>query len=650
MKIITVFSLLSFSISLNAQKSPAKFGDIPMEDMKMKIYSKDSSATAVVLFDYGISYLVSYRSGARAVFERHRRVKVLNKQGFEKADILIPLNRRVAEIGRGNSTENLTSLKAVTYNLENGKIVETPLQKDGLFKESFNKYYILRKFSMPNVKEGSIIEYTYKKESDFVASLPNWEFQDNIPVRWSEFWAMIPEFFVFEKYMQGYLLNSYQVEPMDYRGYPVNAHHWISKDLPAFKKEPYMRAANNYISKINFALSAAHFPGQSLIIMGSWEKLKEDLLQSQLFGGAIYGSTFLKDKVDEITSGITDPTQKINAIAQYIKDNIEWDGSDDFLTDDLQKIMEKRRGSSGDINALLGAMLNNAGLEVDMLLLSTKDHGFIRETYPMTKQFNYSICAVKLDGRHILLDCTEKYLGLDLIPTRCLNNKGYLISKKNFGWLDLETKAKAKSALSIEMHLDQETQLKGKLSVTHSGYSAFDLRKNYHKDGEEEYLKSFSMKNNCQIEKSEFKYLPALDKPVTEAYELVIDQAGSKAGDVIYINPILENYRLDNNPFKSEERIYPLDFESKIDQTYFAKISVPDGYIIEEVPKNKLMVLPGNAGKYVYSVAQINNTLNVTTNFQINQTLFSQEQYLDLREFYNQVVAKQAEQIVLKKK
>ncbi len=60
-----------------------------MEDMKMMVYPKDSSAEAVVLVDYGES-TISYmeRKGFQITFERLRRLKILTKEGLEWADLV----------------------------------------------------------------------------------------------------------------------------------------------------------------------------------------------------------------------------------------------------------------------------------------------------------------------------------------------------------------------------------------------------------------------------------------------------------------------------------------------------------------------------------------------------------------------------------
>ncbi len=105
----------------------------------------------------------------------------------------------------GSQDETISGLKAVTYNLENGKIVETKAKSDGFFNEKFSDNLTLVKVALPNVKVGSVVEITYKINSDFLMNFWDWEFQETIPVVWSEYRASIPEYFNYDKYMQGYI-------------------------------------------------------------------------------------------------------------------------------------------------------------------------------------------------------------------------------------------------------------------------------------------------------------------------------------------------------------------------------------------------------------------------------------------------------------
>src|SRR5690606_22213269 len=268
MKRLFTIAFVSITLISFCQKPPLKFGDVSDKEVSLTIYPTDSSAAAVVLYDYGTSAITYNQSDDwfKLGFERITRIKILTKDGYEYADFEVPLYHS------SSAKEKLTGLKVVTYNLENGKIVETKMKSDGVFEEKYDQNIDLIKFTAPNVKEGSVIEVAYKITSDFLHYFRDWEFQSTIPVVWSEYRASIPEYFNYEKFMQGYITlfvnetkdvtksilitskersggritqTSFQTDKIDYR---ENNHRWATKDVPAFRSEPYMTSSHDYIS------------------------------------------------------------------------------------------------------------------------------------------------------------------------------------------------------------------------------------------------------------------------------------------------------------------------------------------------------------------------------------------------------------------
>ncbi len=635
--------LISVSIVCYGQKDPVKFGDIPMEDLQMVRYDQDTSAVAVILADFGEARFSPYQG--KILFERHTRIKILKPEGTSWADVGVNLYHN------GGSTESISGLKAVTYNLENGKIVETKMDGDAVFLEKFNKNINTKKFSLPNVKVGSVIEYTYKHNSDFIFNFPNWQFQYKIPSRYTEFRASIPNFFIMERLMQGYLAPEYDTKDIPMGSYEDKRHRWVIQNVPAFKPEPYMTSEHDYVSKINFALAYINFPGQpSQEIMGSWQKLVGVLMGSEAFGKAITGNNFLKKKVEELTAGVTEPEKKIQIIYDYVKNTLKWNNISDIDAYNLKDVFEKGIGSSGDINIALASMLDKAGFTVDPIVLSTREHGFIRVQAPMESQLNYVVCSVKLYGKRILLDATEKFLPLNVLPERCLNGQGILIlsETKTFEWMNLEAMTKSKTVTNSDLTLTATGELRGKISFTRDGYDAHRSRKRY-AEGEEEYLKNLINGRSWEIEKSQFQTMAEVNSPVKEVHELTINDHATVSGDVIYLNPLM-GLSLSDNPFKIDSRLYPVDFGSPFERVVLTKITLPEGYTVDEVPQNKIIALPNGHGKFIYSVTVLGNTVNCTSSLSVNKALFIQAEYPLLREFYTQFIAKQSEQIVLKKK
>ncbi len=324
------------------------------------------------------------------------------------------------------------------------------------------------------------------------------------------------------------------------------------------------------------------------------------------------------------------------AIYNYVKQNVEWNGYEEIYPDNLKDVVEIKKGSSADINMLLAAMLDKADIAVDAVLISTRDHGFIRQNYPMRQQFNDVICQVRLADKTMLLDATDRYLPMGTLPKRCLNGEGLVISKTHHGWVKLESKAKAKTVVSADMVLAANGELKGKLSVSYDGYDAQQMREGYGSKGEKDFIKTFLGDKSWQVDKSEFQNLKEVELPAKQLHELVINEHITVSGEVLYINPFVM-HQVKENIFTRETREYPVDFGTAVERTYMAKIALPEGYGVDELPKSRIIVLPGNAAKFSYNVTQTGNTITTVSMLQVNKSMFLQTEYPDLREFYNQL-------------
>ena len=203
-KLLLTTSIALFIINCQAQdKTPVKFGKISAEDFKTSVYSIDSNAAAVVIADIGTSSITGNSKGWFSIEFRHfKRIHILKKGAYDLADVEIPLYTD------GRNEEQLHNLKAYTYNIENGKVVEVKLDsKSGVFQDKLSKNHLVKKFTFPAIKEGSIIEYEYTVQSDFIFNLQPWEFQGAYPRLWSEYNVSIPEFLYYVFLSQGLQYN-----------------------------------------------------------------------------------------------------------------------------------------------------------------------------------------------------------------------------------------------------------------------------------------------------------------------------------------------------------------------------------------------------------------------------------------------------------
>ncbi len=682
---ITIILFVGFIVSQTmAQKPPMKFEKIDKANLEMKTYEKDTSAAAVILCDYAKSYFnYTEQEGFQVIFEHHRRIKILKKNGYDWANVAIKFYRS----GSGGR-ESIGAIKANTYNLVKGKMVKNKLSKKDQFTEEINKYWSALKFTMPNVKEGSIIEYKYSIKSDFIFNYRDWQFQYSIPVMWSEYSASIPEFFQYNKTLKGYeplaitdqtSINkkfSYTIASKNKTGLLkygessrtgssqssfevlTDIHKWVAKEMPAFKEEAYMTTSENYLTKIEFELASTKFPNSiRKDYTNSWESINKQLLESESFGHQISdetfaaGSGFVKDEIERLKNDYIDPMERMRATFEYVKKNMKWDGYyGKYVNTSLRKAHKDKSGNVGDINLLLTMILNKVGLEVEPVILSTRQNGRIHPAHPVLTQFNYVVAQVKIDGESYLLDATDPLNPVGMLPYRCLNGKGRSVCASNSDWIELYANKPKKAMSMYELDISEEGVITGKTQTSRSNYAAYDFRKTVDgADSQDELIEDIE-KNNIGLKINEYKFenLADIYQPTKEEYQVTISDQAEAFGDMIYFNPLIYD-QMKNNPFKLEERKFPVDYGYAIHETNIYTYMIPEGYVVEEKPQNLSLALPENAAKFVYNVSETGNIIQVMCTFNINKTLFLPDEYQYLKDFYSQAIAKQAEQIILKK-
>lgn len=657
----------AFSI---AQNPAIKFGKVTEEELLMKICPMDTSAGAMVLADYGSSYFNydQVKERFQVKFERHIRIKIFKKSGYDVADDVIPYYRE------NSLKEEISSLKGFTYNMEKGKIVKTKLEKEGIFDEVVNDNWTLKKITLPNIKEGSVIEYTYTVNSSFLYNLREWEFQRDIPVQWSEYAVKIPEFFDYKVVSQGYepFLVNEKKQGRDYitftskernEGGPTTFsndkidfmttdYKWATSNVPAISEEPYMTTIDDYVTKIEFELASIQYPRSiRKDYSRNWESITEELLTHEKFGKQLDKGGFLKNEIIKIVASANTSEEKASAVYNYVKSNIKWNGSNRmFTSQNLKKTFEEKSGNSADINLLLILMLREAGLDAEPLILSTRDHGRANMHWPTITKFNYVIAHVVLDDKTtFVLDATDPFLPSNILPYKCLNGEGKVISKKRMNTVKVGGKEKQSQFYVANYDVDALGVLKGTIQYSRGSLLASDGRKMIFNKGKDKYIEDFIATNDdWEIEDFQIQNLEAVNEILKEEYKFNSKEFSGNDNSILYFNPLLIAATTEN-PFKLDSRKFPVDFACPMDETIIVKVKLPEGYKIDEKPESLILTLPDNTAKFTFSVTDDAGSLQITSRLSITSRFFVQENYLQLREFFNHVVAKHTQQVVLKK-
>lgn len=647
-------------------KSPVRFGKIAPADFDFSNRKFDSGANAVVIADIGSSEFVGNTKGWFSLeFKHYKRIKILNKNGFDAANIEIPLY--VA----GTNEEKLEGLKAITYNLENGKVVETRLEDKSIFTDNMSKHWKQKKFTFPALKEGSIIEFSYTQTSDFLFNLQPWQFQGEYPCLWSEYQVGMPDFFQYVTLSQGFVpydLNTSSSRNVSFHiTFPggserdekgsfddnVVDHRWVMKNVPPLKEERFTTTLNNYVAKIEFQLARYSFPNSMTENkMSNWPKVSEELMKSDDFGADLNRSNgWLDEEMKGITKGASNNLEKARKIYAYVRDNFTCTNHFAvYATVPIKTVFKNKNGNVAELNLLLTAMLNHEKIPADPIILSTRAHGFTHEVYPLLSRFNYVVCQARIDSSTWYLDASEPWLGFGHLPERCYNGHSRVIGKDNATpvYFDADSVMEI-SRTTVFITNEPKGNLSGTFQTIPGYFESCKIREKVKDKGEKEYFKTLqtAYPGETIFSNTEIDSLKIPEQPVGISYNFAMKIDSGE--DLFYFNPLLaEGYK--ENPFKAAERRYPVEMSNAFDDTYVFNMEIPDGYTVDEIPKSAKVLFNEDEGFFEYLIAKDDNNIQLRSRIKLNKATYKQEDYATLRDFFAFVVKKQSEQIVLKKK
>ncbi len=606
------FSLIAFYFLIIpvlsfASKPPFKFGKVKMAELEMTSWKGDTTVPAVILYDYG------YFNGSKYTFTRTTRIKILKKEGLKYGNKKILNNYK-------------STIRARVYNLEQGKVVEEKLKNKDIYREELSEHGpFLMNFALPNVKVGSVIDIEYSHF--WIPS--SWYFQQEIPVQWSELIMEPSSFIELRKKLYGF-------ELLD-----INDNiRWVAKDVPAFKPEPYINSFENYISKAEFDIIKIHAPGYIESFTTSWEDFSDFILDRDYLSDELSANSFLRKIAEEIESSNQTDIEKLEAAYNTAK-QVKWNGWHSYriYSRELKFPWNDEIGNSAEVNMILFKLLEKLKIDCKPVVLSTRDNGMISHSFPSFNRINHVIVYANVDGQTYLMDATEKYSPYNLLPEKCLNYQARTVDRNNSMWINTEPQQKFKELSYYNLTLTEKNTLDGQISYLFEDYAALDFRKNYASfNSEDSFIDDFiSSRPGLSLSDVHIKNVDELTQPIEFVCEVKIKDNIDVLGNELFIYPLFYE-RITENPFKLQDRKYPVDFAYKTDRSVIVNLTLPDNMVFEELPEPAIVQLPDNGGYFSFEYQVFGNKLNIIYKQQINKVVFGQEQYPYLKEFWNQIV------------
>jgi len=635
---------------ITGQDYVKNFGKFNVDEVKMTSYHLDKDAEAVVLYDLGNAYFLRDDvSGFEIVFERRTKIKILSKAGLDYANVVIPFYYDDEKM------EKVYEIEGYTYNIENGMAKISKFDEKNVFQEKVSEHWLEKKFAMPDIKEGSVLEYRYKIISPFIVNFRDWEFQYRIPAVYSEYTVRMIPFYDYTYILQGASKFDYFLNKVDdnlkqrFQGMEYNDNNFTfgMKDVAAFRDESFISSISDYIMKLDFQLSAIHrADGSNEEYMTTWPMLIHEFLKYPDFGTYIKSaSKNTEDVVNGMALSSESTSEKTEAIFNYVKSNFNWNGyKNRFTSQSARDFMRSKTGNSADINLFLCGMLNAADIEAFPVILSTRDHGRIYEKYPFHHVFNYIIVLVRTDDRDILLDATEPLSYVGILPTRCINEKGLVINKEKVEWISLADSVDSELTDSIYYSfcptLDTAFLDVHRESI---GHIALESRREYLSDPESFMKKVFK---NGMDPKGEARSLNSSEAELPFIYEYSAAMQVESVENKLLLAPF-PGLAIPENQLKLPFRSYPVDMIYKRKHSFITVIDVPAGYNCMD--QSKSVSINNDLVNIEYQIESTLGMLKVKGSYEFKKPVYLKYEYFDLRKYMTRIVEIFNSKIVLEK-
>ena len=616
-----------------------KFGKPTKEEMQMTTYEADPNAEAVVLcrltnVEYTVqtnSYLVDYREKFR--------IKVLKPSGTRFAKVVVPYQQNMSvgnnisglrasfmTIPMENSSfqdeglitdgvfgtdgdEMIEDIKATAFNQEGSKVVKTNLKKSDIVKKKIDEHNYQVEFTVPNVKEGTVIEYEYTIHSQLFWELHDWYAQDEIPVVYAK---LDIEDHGIQRLTytctQGSLNYKVESDPLAKpMTVPTNHYVYIGRDLIAMPKDDYVWCAQDYWAGITAELKTYRLRGMSLMEYAkTWDQIDEMILSSDDLGIPLHDHSPLANELKEAKiEEIASQRERVAAVYKLVMSKVKWNGKYELSPEPTSETLKKGEGTNADINLLLIQSLHAVGLNVAPVMLRTRDLGMLPYNFPsISKLSTFIVGVIMPSGGNIYLDASNKNGWLNMLPDVMLVERARLVQKgKKSQWVNLQLVSKSDTSTIIDATLSADGTLTGKQTTRNEG---------------------------GEIAESDFT------------------KKGLVADGQISICPFPD--KLIENPFTAETRKMPVEFPHIGSNRVNITITLPEGYALEGEPRNTTIITPdkGVEGRILTTTSEGRILLSCQTN--INKLTHSEKNYADLRQIFDMLSKYTTEQLVIKKK
>ena len=664
------FTSCSFILLLLLLVSGSLYADDKQKEyitthLNTTVYAIDSEASAVVLLE---SRKVEISEEHVSYMQRetiHKIIKVL------KNDAIAPGRNNVADIHIRYKTDNIlgsvSQVKARTYNMGPAGMTEQEMPAADIKKKKITDEVYEVSFSLPAVREGSVIEYSFVVTSKFNGWHYCWEIQDDRPKLVSEFEFEYPDRFQFTSINS--LRNKYVEFPTKddarlsndklcrvYTKFVLSeTYHnvfWRYRDATVIKEEPMVRNIDNMKERVELQLTGVRTQDGIKHFNNSWENTNEQFWKKEKLGKAVMGSNnFLDDVMDTLVKDDMTNADKVRKIYNYIRSGFDREDAVGFSRSPYETF-SKKRGNPFEINLLLCAMMAHEGIDVGPVMISTTHNISFTEIFPVIDRFNYLVATVLVDGQRYYLDASDKSYRFGLLPSFCYNGFAWVLSEKGWG-VQLEPgMVTDRTVCAVKIDSVTATSANLEMTMRFGALRSQQLRQRWAKDRstKDAFIKEMigGMPSGCSLVKQD---VGNEDQPDTNLVMTLKGRVALEDAEDLWLIKGELFPAFTTHPFTARKRSLPIEFPSVRQYVYHMNVILPDGMEPETIPAPVDAGYEDKAVAYKRSVTYYPEMHSLTVNsvYEQNATVFEKEEYGQLSQFFRKMIEENNNMITIKR-
>jgi hypothetical protein len=526
-----------------------------------------------------------------------------------------------------------------------------------IFSDARVKY-----LKFPEANRGSVVGYeVVQKQRPYLLD-DIWHFQYTIPLRRSRFTVQLPPGWEFTTVWANYPEQKPQT-------IGANAFAWEVTDIPAIEIEPEMPPMLAVAGHMDVKFSPRD-PAMRAKTAGSWNDL--GAWYSDLVVPKRAATPAIQQKVTELTAGIQDPLEKMKALAAFSQRQIRYAaikiGIGGIQPHAAGDIFVHRYGDCKDKATLLSAMLQEIGVRSYLVIINT-ERGVVAPEFPSLR-FNHAILAIALPdsvndpslyavlrdpklGRLLFFDPTNEFVPLGYLPAYLQDNYGLVATPEGGTLLTLPLLPPSTNRLlrSATLKLNAAGYLSGEVHEVRWGDPAAQSRAQLlgkppaERDKVLEHFLGNSL-SNFTLTGASVGNLEKYDENLTLTYKFTVDGYAKTAGNLLVVRPRVVGEK-GSHILSGKPRKYPIEFTQATRQDDDFEITLPAGYVVDELPQPVKAECP--YGTYRSEVQVDGDKLHYKRSYEITDLIVPTDKLGEVRDFLHQIAADERSSAILRR-